>query len=1009
MAPTAAESLATALRRRVRGAIALGCVLFGLTAGFIAHERREFTREEFGRVTLLTTLLEQHVDSAFSDNDNALDAAAALLLEGDAPEADARAAARVSALLNDLFWGRASVRSVSVLAPDGRILSSSAAANVGGQIDTGLLGGLPEPGVHGALGQPLSGRDLAGARLAGADAPVELLPLLRTVMRPDGSRVLLVVLLNLDHFASRFAMATDGGELRATLLTPTASVLAASEHPAGPAPKPGAPLAAFGAAWSERESGATLAPGLDGVEAVQAFRKVRNWPLVVLAEVRESVVDQRILEIALPVVGLLLTLLVVIALAVVLAIRNLRRQAALSAGLDEALRLQAASDVRNRAVLESSIDAVLTIDEDSRIVAFNPAAERMFGHRADEVLGRDTSGLIFPPEDRAGNRALLRGFLTGELAASVERRMEFIALRADGTRFTVEASIAISSIEGRRYVTGTLQDITERKRAEAQVQDLLQTQSRLLGELNVQKRALDEHAIVSITDAEGRITYANPKLVERLGFGQWQMVGRGLHEFRLPLLSDDAYSRMRVAQQRLEVWHGELPFRDIQGRVLWFSSTIVPIPDADGKLRQTITIQTDITRRYQAEAALEQARARELDYGVRIQDSLLVPASTELSGCLELSGFMRSAHRINGDFYEVIGLGENMVDVIAGDVMGKGIPAALMGAAAKMHFSRSIAELMMLHPETASLPRPVDIVERVDRLFSPHLVSLEAFVTLSYLRVDGASGTVTWVGCGHEETLLIGADRSVRTLPNQHPPVGVLPHQSLVQDTVALQAGDALLLCSDGVTDAFTEDGERLGRERIEAAVLEAIDRWETPSMALHGLRRDLLSRAVITDDLMLLLIMRTDPARRLSRIELPMALDALDRLRDFVARHAEASGFDEMQAAAMTLAAVEVTTNAVRHATGRLENAPIEVIAEPFGESVELRFRYFADPFVPPEEPAEIDLSAFPEGGFGLHIIRQVCDEVEYRHDDGVNTVRIRLRRERPTEPDSPADDRQD
>ena len=98
-------------------------------------------------------------------------------------------------------------------------------------------------------------------------------------------------------------------------------------------------------------------------------------------------------------------------------------------------------------------------------------------------------------------------------------------------------------------------------------------------------------------------------------------------------------------------------------------------------------------------------------------------------------------------------------------------------------------------------------------------------------------------------------------------------------------------------------------------------------------------------------------------------------------------------------MTAVEVTTNAIRHATGRLEQAPIEVISEPFADSLEFRFRYFADPFTPPEEPAAIDLSAFPEGGFGLHIIRQVCDEVEYRHDDGVNTVRIRLGRVRAPE----------
>src|SRR5712691_9993062 len=100
--------------------------------------------------------------------------------------------------------------------------------------------------------------------------------------------------------------------------------------------------------------------------------------------------------------------------------------------LEQAKEALRASEARQAAVLEASLDGVITIDHLGRIVEFNPAAERLFGHRHADVLGKDLAELIVPPALReAHRRGLARYLATGE-GPVLGRRVEMPALRADG-------------------------------------------------------------------------------------------------------------------------------------------------------------------------------------------------------------------------------------------------------------------------------------------------------------------------------------------------------------------------------------------------------------------------------------------------------------------------------------------------------------------------------------------------------------------------------------------------
>jgi PAS domain S-box-containing protein len=133
------------------------------------------------------------------------------------------------------------------------------------------------------------------------------------------------------------------------------------------------------------------------------------------------------------------------------------------------------SEARATAVVETALDCVVVMDADGRIVEFNPAAERTFGHRREDIVGRPVADLI-PQRLRQAHRDGMRRFReTGE-ARILGQRIELQGLRADGTEFPVE--LTITHVDGvRPLFVGYLRDITERKRAEEEIRrnlDLLQ-------------------------------------------------------------------------------------------------------------------------------------------------------------------------------------------------------------------------------------------------------------------------------------------------------------------------------------------------------------------------------------------------------------------------------------------------------------------------------------------------------------------------------------------------------
>ncbi len=136
----------------------------------------------------------------------------------------------------------------------------------------------------------------------------------------------------------------------------------------------------------------------------------------------------------------------------------------------------AGAEARYRAIVDTAVDAILVIDEQGRVISFNPAAERLFGYTAAEAIGRNVNLLMPEPHHGAHGSYLRRYLETGERRIiGIGRQVS--GLRKDGSTFPLELSVAEWWADDRRFFTGVMRDISERVRAE-------ELQRLLLGELN---------------------------------------------------------------------------------------------------------------------------------------------------------------------------------------------------------------------------------------------------------------------------------------------------------------------------------------------------------------------------------------------------------------------------------------------------------------------------------------------------------------------------------------------
>ncbi|MEY2563660.1 MAG: hypothetical protein QOH88_1853 [Verrucomicrobiota bacterium] len=238
----------------------------------------------------------------------------------------------------------------------------------------------------------------------------------------------------------------------------------------------------------------------------------------------------------------------------------------------------------NRALLDSALDCVVTMDASGQILEFNKAAEHVFGFTRAQAVGQELAGLIIPVSLRERHREGLKHYLkTGE-GPVLGRRIEVNALRADGSEILVELAISAFRIQDKPFFTAYLRDITERTQAD--------DASRRLAAIIESS----DDAIIS-KDLNGRITSWNDAATRLFGYEAHEIIGRPVTDL-IPLerQGEEPQIIARIRRgERLE--HYETVRRRKDGSVFDISLTVSPIKDKNGTVVGASKIGRDITSR----------------------------------------------------------------------------------------------------------------------------------------------------------------------------------------------------------------------------------------------------------------------------------------------------------------------------------------------------------------------------------------------------------------------------
>lgn len=244
-------------------------------------------------------------------------------------------------------------------------------------------------------------------------------------------------------------------------------------------------------------------------------------------------------------------------------------------------------------VIEGTGDAIFVKDHQGRYKLVNSGTTKIFGRSREEVLGKDDTELL--PADVS---AFLRQIDRSVMSTGASRTFEEELPEADGMHTFLTTKDPYRDAQGNIIgVIGIARDITARKQAEA-------TQRQLLKDLTDMKFALDQAAILVMTDAQGVIIDVNDKFCEISKFSRAELIGQTHRIVNSGYHSRSFFRGLWSTITRGQVWQGEIRNRAKDGTLYWVDTTIVPLLDEAGTPFRYFAVRFNITARKQVEEAL---------------------------------------------------------------------------------------------------------------------------------------------------------------------------------------------------------------------------------------------------------------------------------------------------------------------------------------------------------------------------------------------------------------------
>jgi sigma-B regulation protein RsbU (phosphoserine phosphatase) len=264
----------------------------------------------------------------------------------------------------------------------------------------------------------------------------------------------------------------------------------------------------------------------------------------------------------------------------------------------------------------------------------------------------------------------------------------------------------------------------------------------------------------------------------------------------------------------------------------------------------------------QAAIAIEKARLqekeieqlqmeREMELGRKIQLSLLPESCPSVPGW-EFAASYQAAHQVGGDFYDFIPVAPSRLGLLIGDVVGKGVPAALL-----MGLSRTTIRTVAMSGlgPASTLKQANDLIIRDSRS--------ELFLTAAYAELDTLSGRLTYALGGHNRPLHYrDGDGKIEELAAESMFLGSWADIELEERAIEVAPGDLLVFYTDGITEAMDKQSAFFGEGRLQAAIakLAGASAHQVLDGILAEVRR-FVGSATPSDDLTLFVVRRLPAA----------------------------------------------------------------------------------------------------------------------------------------------------
>ncbi len=412
---------------------------------------------------------------------------------------------------------------------------------------------------------------------------------------------------------------------------------------------------------------------------------------------------------------------------------------------------------------------------------------------------------------------------------------------------------------------------------------------------------------------------------------------------------------------------------------------------------------------------------KELDIAAKVQLSLM-PDPLPASSVFNISGTMKPAKEVGGDFFDYFRIDENKVGIVIADVSGKGVPAALF-----MVMARTVLRATIRRNQDS----PGEVLRRVNDFLERNNAE-QMFVTVFFGVLYESTGRFIFANGGHNPPILVRDGRAVPLELTGGVILGMIDSLDYDESHIDLHPSDRLVFVTDGLSEAFNKESEAYGDERLIAAAAEATAHpTQGPDENIAEIVRSVenfVGDAPQFDDITCVVLHyknrgaeetggrivdqseessdRPEPGSVLTEsgsvlsFTIKNKLEELARLADIIDARAEERNWPVGWAMNMNVCLDELITNVISYGyrdqpDGQdAESDDIRIVVSEADDDLIVEMEDHGSPYNPFVEAPEPDVDAGVEdrkiGGLGVYLVKQLTDETSWERRGNVNHIRL-------------------